>query len=141
MRQTAHHYLIFGTVAGFCGIAWNDVGITRFQLPTRTAEAAERALVRRAPGARCGTPTPEVAKAIAAVKRYFEGEETDFAGFTLDLGEQDPFFERTYSELPSDHTRIIGNVRHPSFAEERNLRGSASLRVLRRQGAAKHKRR
>jgi len=96
MRQAAHHYLIFGTVGGFCGIAWNDVGITRFQLPTRTAEAAERALLRRAPSARRGTPTPEVAKAIAGVKRYFEGEETDFAGFTIDLGEQDPFFERIY---------------------------------------------
>ena len=111
MRQTAHHYLIFGTVAGFCGIAWNDVGITRFRLPTRTAEAAERALVRRAPVARCGTPTPEVAKAIAAVKRYFEGEETDFSGFTLDLGAQDPFFERIYKaarQVGWGHTTTYG---------------------------------
>ena len=96
MRQAAHHYLIFGTVGGFCGIAWNDVGITRFQLPTRTADADERALLRRAPGARRGTPLSEVAKATAAVKSYFEGEETDFTCFTLDLGEQDPFFERIY---------------------------------------------
>ena len=96
MSRTAHHYLIFETAGGFCGIAWNDVGITRFQLPTRTAEAAERALLRRASGARRGTPTPEVAKATAAVKCYFEGEETDFTCFTLDLGEQDPFFERIY---------------------------------------------
>jgi methylated-DNA-[protein]-cysteine S-methyltransferase len=33
---------------------------------------------------------------IAAVMRYFEGEETDFSGFKLDLGGQDPFFERIY---------------------------------------------
>ena len=26
MGQTAHHYLIFETAGGFCGIAWNDVG-------------------------------------------------------------------------------------------------------------------
>ena len=96
MRQAAQHYLIFRTVRGFCGIAWSDVGITRFQLPTRTAEAAERALLRRAPGARRWTPTAEVAEATAAVKRYFEGEKTDFTCFTLDLGEQDPFFERIY---------------------------------------------
>ena len=31
------------------------------------------------------------------MKRYFEGEETDFSGFRLDLGEQDPFFERIYA--------------------------------------------
>jgi O-6-methylguanine DNA methyltransferase len=54
-------------------------------------------LLRRVPGAKRGTPTPEVAEAIAAVKRYFEGEETDFSGFKLDLGEQDPFFERVYA--------------------------------------------
>jgi methylated-DNA-[protein]-cysteine S-methyltransferase len=96
MGETMHNYLIFETVGGFCGIAWNKAGITRFQLPTKTVEAAERALLRRAPDAKPGTPTPQVAEAVAAVKCYFEGEETDFSGFTLDLGDQDPFFERIY---------------------------------------------
>ena len=49
MGQSAHHYCIFETAGGFCGIAWNDVGITRFQLPTRSAEATERSLLRRLP--------------------------------------------------------------------------------------------
>jgi methylated-DNA-[protein]-cysteine S-methyltransferase len=97
MGQTTHHYLVFETASGFCGIAWNNVGITRFQLPTRSAEATERILLRRIPGAQRGAPTPEVAEAVAAVKRYFEGEETDFASFRLDLGEHDPFFERIYA--------------------------------------------
>jgi len=97
MGDTAHHYLIFETAGGFCGIAWNNVGITRFQLPTKSAEATQRVLRRRTPGAKPGAPTPEVVQAVDAVKRYFEGEETDFSGFTLDLGEQDPFFERIYA--------------------------------------------
>jgi len=97
MGQTAHHYLIFDMEGGFCGIAWNNVGITRFQLPTKSAEAAERTLLHRLPGAERGAPTPEVVEAVAAVKRYFEGEETDFFGFTLDLGEQDSFFEQIYA--------------------------------------------
>ena len=46
MGQTVHHYPIFETAAGFCGIAWNNVGITRFRLPTRSAEASERILLR-----------------------------------------------------------------------------------------------
>src|SRR5439155_7432165 len=96
-RQTAHRYLIFETASGFCGIAWNNVGITRFQLPTRSAAAAERILLRRVPGAEPGAPISEVAEAVAAVKRYFEGEETDFSGFKLDLGVQDPFFKRIYA--------------------------------------------
>src|SRR5262249_38348152 len=91
MGDTAHHYLIFETAGRFCGIAWNNVGITRFQLPTKSAEATERILRRRMPGAKAGAPTPEVVEAVDAVKRYFEGKEKDFSGFTLDLGEQDPF--------------------------------------------------
>jgi methylated-DNA-[protein]-cysteine S-methyltransferase len=79
MGQTVHHYLIFKTAGGFCGIAWNNVGITRFQLPTKSAEATERTLLRRAPGAQRGAPTPGVVEAVAAVKRYFEGEETEVA--------------------------------------------------------------
>ena len=97
MGRTAHQYLIFETAGGFCGIAWNHVGITRFQLPTRSAAATERILLRRMPGAKPSSPTPEVAKAVAAVKRYFAGQETDFSNLKLDLGEQDPFFERIYA--------------------------------------------
>jgi methylated-DNA-[protein]-cysteine S-methyltransferase len=78
MDQATHYRLVFETAGGFCGIAWNSVGITRFQLLTRSPEATKRILLHRAPGAKPGTPTSEVAEAIAAVKRYFEGEETDF---------------------------------------------------------------
>ncbi|MBP1861783.1 methylated-DNA--[protein]-cysteine S-methyltransferase [Rhizobium herbae] len=111
MGRTVHQYLIFETAGGFCGIAWNDVGITRFQLPTKSAEATERLLLRRLPGAEAGTPTPELAEAVAAVKRYFDGEETDFSGFKLDLGGQDPFFEQIYSaarRVAWGHTTTYG---------------------------------
>ena len=92
--QAAHHYLIFETAGGLCGIAWNSAGITRFQLPTKSATATERILLRQMPGAKPGAPSPEVAEAAAAVRRYFEGKETDFSMFRLDRGEQNPFFER-----------------------------------------------
>ena len=98
-----HHYLIFETVAGFCAIAWSRAGITRFQLPTRRAEATERNLLRRLPNAKPGAPTPEVVEAVAAAKRYFEGEKTDFSGFKLDLAEQDAFLKRIY-----DAARRVG---------------------------------
>ncbi len=97
MGRTTHHYFIFETAGGYCGIVWNDAGITRFQLPTRSAEATERLLRRRAPGAEPGEPAPEVADAVAAVKRYFEGEETDFSAVKLDLGQQDAFFAQIYA--------------------------------------------
>ena len=97
MGQAAHHYLIFETRGGFCGVAWNNVGITRFQLPAKSAEGAQRMLLRRTPGAKPGALTPEVAEAVAAAKHYFEGKKTDFSRCKLDLGEQDAFFERIYA--------------------------------------------
>jgi methylated-DNA-[protein]-cysteine S-methyltransferase len=113
MGQTAQHYVIFETAGGFCGIAWSDVGITRFQLPTESAEATERLLRRRVPGAEPGAPTPVIVEAVAAVKRYFAGEETDFSGFTLDLGEQDSFFEQIYEaarRVGWGHTTTYGTL-------------------------------
>jgi methylated-DNA-[protein]-cysteine S-methyltransferase len=92
-----NRYFVFETAAGFCGIAWNDVGITRFQLPAKSAEGAERLVRRRLPSAEPGEPPPMVRGAIAAAKRYFAGEEVDFSGFALDLGEQLPFFQQVYA--------------------------------------------
>ncbi len=88
-------HLVFETAAGFCAIAWTDAGIARFQLPSRTPEAA----VRRLAGSRPGTPPPEVAEAVAAAQRYFSGEATDFSHFTLDLATQDDFFRRIYAAV------------------------------------------
>ena len=96
MSQTAHHYLVFETAGGFCGIAWSEAGITRFQLPTTTAEATERLVLRRLPGAEPGglrarwpRPSPPCS-AISRVRRRF-------LRFELDLGEQDEFFRQVYA--------------------------------------------
>jgi methylated-DNA-[protein]-cysteine S-methyltransferase len=103
MAQAANDYVIFETASGFCGIAWNGVGITRLELPTRSAEATARNLLRRQPGAAPGTPPPAVADAVAAVRQYFAGETVDFSAIPLDLGVQDGFFARIY-----DAARRIG---------------------------------
>ena len=113
MSRTMNHCLIFETAGGFCGIAWNDLGITRFQLPARTAEAAERGLLRRVPGAASGTPTPEVAETVAAVKRYFDCEAVDFSSVRLDLAGQDEFFQRIYAatrRVGWGHTTTYGTL-------------------------------
>jgi methylated-DNA-[protein]-cysteine S-methyltransferase len=80
-------------------MAWNDVGVTRFQLPTRSAEATERLLLRRAPGAEPAEPPQQVAEIIAAAKRYFNGEPIDFSDVLVDLDGQDDFFKQIYAAL------------------------------------------
>lgn len=97
MSSSMNRYFVFGTAAGFCGIAWNDVGIARFQLPAKSAEAAAWLVQRRISAAEPGEPPPPVQEAIAAAKRYFAGEEIDFSGFKLDLGDQLPFFRQIYA--------------------------------------------
>jgi len=97
LSRTARHYLIFETAGGFCGIAWNDAGITRFQLPARSAAATERNLLRRVPGAAPGIPTSQVLEAVAAAQQYFQGENVDFSRFQLDLDEQGSLFKDIYA--------------------------------------------
>jgi methylated-DNA-[protein]-cysteine S-methyltransferase len=107
------HYVIFETAGGFCGVAWNQAGISRFQLPTRSAEGTERLMLRRAPGAKPGTPTPEVTDAIAAVTRYFDGEQIDFSSVRLDLDDQESFFRDIYAALRRvgwGHTTTYGTL-------------------------------
>lgn len=91
------HYAIFETPLGFAGIAWNDVGITRLQLPSVNAEATRSNLSRRVSGANETEPPSQIADAVAAVKRYFAGEKVDFSHLTLDLGEQDELFREIYN--------------------------------------------
>ena len=97
MDRMAHSYHLFDTAAGCCGIAWNDAGISRFQLPAASEAATERALLRRTAAAQRRPPPPAVLEAIAAAKRYFEGEQIDFSGVRLDLDGEDAFFQRIYA--------------------------------------------
>jgi methylated-DNA-[protein]-cysteine S-methyltransferase len=99
MNATRHSYHVFETAHGFCAIAWNDVGITRFQLPSRHAAQTERNLLRRTPGGVAATPTPEVTEIIAAVHRYYAGEAIDFAHIAVDLGELGELSKRIYLAL------------------------------------------
>jgi methylated-DNA-[protein]-cysteine S-methyltransferase len=103
MSLTTQHYRIFETASGFCGIVWGELGVTRFQLPMKTAEVAERMLLRRARAAEPGAPPPAVVETIAAAQRYFAGEETDFSSVSLDLGEEDASFKQIY-----DAARRVG---------------------------------
>jgi methylated-DNA-[protein]-cysteine S-methyltransferase len=99
MSGVAPHYHVFETAMGFCAIAWGDAGVVRFQLPTKTAEAAERLIRRRASGAEPDMPSADVAAVVAAAKRYFAGEEIDFSQVQVDLAGHDAFFAQIYDAL------------------------------------------
>src|SRR5580698_9257556 len=97
MNARTYNYQVFESASGFCGIAWSDAGIRLFQLPSRSAAATERNLLRRLPNAEPGAPAPRVLDAIAAARRYFCGEKTDFSDAELDLHEQTVFARQCYA--------------------------------------------
>ena len=101
MNPTAHS-TVFETAEGFCGIGWNDRGITRFHLPMRSRDAAARALLRRTGEVAQAEPPAAVAAVIAATRAYFAGETVDFTAVALDPGPQEDFPARVY-----DHVRRI----------------------------------
>ena len=97
--MTAHRYHVFDTPAGFCAIAWSDGGISRFQLPTKSADATERLMLRRLPQALPDTPTAEIHDVIDGVREYFGGAAVDFSDLVLDLDDKDAFFQGIYVAL------------------------------------------
>ena len=99
MNEAIQHYHVFETAMGFCGIAWSDAGVARFQLPTKTAEAAKKLICRRAPNAESSAPPARNAAVIEAAKRYFDGEDMDFSQVQVDLVGEDAFFAQIYDAL------------------------------------------
>jgi methylated-DNA-[protein]-cysteine S-methyltransferase len=94
-KRTDYH--LFETAAGFVALGWNDAGVSALRLPDASEYAAERALLRRIPDAVRTDPPPGVQSVVDAVTRYFAGERIDFNATPVDMGPQDPFFERVYA--------------------------------------------
>jgi methylated-DNA-[protein]-cysteine S-methyltransferase len=99
VMATLHRYRVFETAHGFAAIAWSGDAVTVFRLPAKGARDAEWSLLRRLPDAVPGDSPPVIARVVADATRYFEGERVDFAGVSLDLGEQEPFFARVYDRV------------------------------------------
>jgi methylated-DNA-[protein]-cysteine S-methyltransferase len=97
MSSKTYAYHLFESACGFCGIAWGGAGIRLFQLPSKAIDAAERNLLRRLPGVARESPPPIVLDAVAAARRYFEGERISFSDFELDLGAQSEFSRYCYA--------------------------------------------
>jgi methylated-DNA-[protein]-cysteine S-methyltransferase len=108
-----HRYTVFDTAHGHVAIGWNAAGVTALRLPSSDAGQAEHALLRRLPDALASDPPEHIARIIAIVRRYFDGEAIDFRDVPVDLGEQEPFFSRVYAavrELGWGETTTYGGV-------------------------------
>jgi methylated-DNA-[protein]-cysteine S-methyltransferase len=90
-------FVLFITSFGTCGIAWNESGLTRFQLPGESEASTER---RLGAGARLNEDeAPEwVQASIARVRRHLDGDMQDFSDLPLDRSLASPFQISVYRE-------------------------------------------
>jgi methylated-DNA-[protein]-cysteine S-methyltransferase len=89
-------HTLFSTSLGVCGIAWNDTGLTGFQLPGAGETATEKSLATRADATVRAEPPARIASLIARVRRHLAGEPQDFAGERFDFSVVTPFQRRVY---------------------------------------------
>jgi len=88
------HSHVFETKLGFAAIAWNEAGVTRFNLPGPKESATDRF-----GGATPAEPPAPIAAIVDLAQRYFAGERMEFDGIELDLSQVDPFRRAIYDAL------------------------------------------
>lgn len=92
-------HAFFATSFGTCGIAWNDTGLTGFQLPEETEALGEEHLARKAHTVRAAESPPSWVQAIVErVQRHFSGDLQDFADLALDWSRVTDFQEAVYRQ-------------------------------------------
>jgi methylated-DNA-[protein]-cysteine S-methyltransferase len=90
------HYCLFDTAIGACGVAWNERGLTKLQLPESDRGATERRL--RASAAKASRAAPaEIDQLIANIQCYMTGHSVDFASVAVDLTNVGPFESLVYA--------------------------------------------
>ena len=90
-------HTLFPTAFGTCGVAWNDAGLTGFQLPEDDVELTERRLAARAHTKPADEPRPEwVRRAIERVQLHLEGKLQDFTDVPIDWSRVSDFQKAVY---------------------------------------------
>lgn len=90
-------HTLFPTSFGTCGVAWNETGLTGFQLPEDDVEAMERKLAARANSKPAAEPRPEwLRRAIERVQAHLDGRLQDFTDVPLDWSRVSDFQKAVY---------------------------------------------
>ena len=102
-------YCLFDTALGSFGIAWNDRGLSRLQLPEADGAATEE---RLRGAASPGETPPWAEQVIAGIRRYLAGDRVDFASVGIDLADVGEFRGAVYGAA-----RAVGWGQTASYGE------------------------
>ena len=95
LRSMPH--TLFPTAFGTCGIAWNETGLTGFQLPEEKVELMEQKLAARARTKPATEARPEwIRRLVEHVQQHLEGRLFDFMNTPLDWSRVTDFQRAVY---------------------------------------------
>jgi methylated-DNA-[protein]-cysteine S-methyltransferase len=90
-------HLLFPTAFGVCGLAWNERGITGFQLPEETESLTERSLAAKGTSEGRAVEAPEwVRLIIVRVQQHLAGELQHFIDERIDWSRVSEFQRAVY---------------------------------------------
>ena len=111
--MNGHHFTIFDTAIGRCGIVWGERGIISVQLPMGD-EKKTRARLQQRHDDLIETPPPaKVQAAIDGIVELLEGKPNDLADIELDLDGVPEFNRGVYDiarTIPPGKTLTYGDI-------------------------------
>ena len=111
--MAASGFTLFDTPIGPCGIAWGDRGVVGVQLPEADEGKTRARLLRRFPGVRAASPTPEVRRALDDIVALLRGDGSDLSDVVLDMDRVPPFDRSVYEvarTIPPGETLSYGDI-------------------------------
>src|SRR6185295_15029764 len=108
-----HHFTIFDTAIGRCGIVWGERGITSVQLPMGDENKTRTRLQQRHDDLVEMEPPANVQAAIDGIVELLEGKPNDLADVVLDLDGVPAFNRGVYDiarSIPPGQTMTYGDI-------------------------------
>lgn len=119
-------HTLFPTAIGTCGLAWNETGLTAFQLPEKNSEETERKLKSRARSDSADVARPPwIRRLIEQVQLHLEGQLQDFSAIALDWTRVSAFQRAVYQQtrnIKSGETKSYGELARMIALDARSAR-------------------
>jgi methylated-DNA-[protein]-cysteine S-methyltransferase len=111
--SSVHHFALFDTAIGRCGIVWSERGIAGVSFPESDDRKTVERVRRRFPQAKEAKPTADVQRAIDGIVALLSGDPRDLNDIVIDDGETPEFNRRVYAiarAIPPGETLTYGQI-------------------------------
>jgi methylated-DNA-[protein]-cysteine S-methyltransferase len=111
--MTDHHFVLFDTAIGICGLEWGPRGINGVQLPMGSRDKTIARIGQRRSDIEEAEPTAEVQRAIDRIVEMLAGKRDDLRDIALDLDDVPEFNRGVYDiarTIPPGQTMTYGDI-------------------------------